>query len=108
MTPAEREELIPKYEAEIARLEDYSRRLMKERDGAKWWLLVLVGTPVGFYFNPFAGFAVVFAAIGLWIITLYLTTVRLTERKYELATAREELEKLRAEAPPDAAAQGAG
>jgi hypothetical protein len=96
MDASEREELIPKYEAEIARLEDYSQRLVKERAGAKWWLLLLLLTPLGFWYHPFAAFAVVFAAIGLWIITLYLTTVRLTERRYELARAREELAKLRA------------
>ena len=97
MDRADRDELIPKYEAEIARLEDNSRQLVKERAGAKWWLVGLVGVPVGFYFHRFGGFAVVFLAVGLWGITLYLTSVRLDERKYELARAREELDKLRAD-----------
>jgi hypothetical protein len=93
---AKRDELIPTYEAEVVRLEDTSARLRKERAGAKWWLVLLVLAPVGFYFGPFVAFAIFFASIGLWGITLYLTSVRLTERSYELARCREELERLRA------------
>jgi hypothetical protein len=97
MDAAEREELIPKYEAEIKRLEHSSDLLRKERAGAKWWLLGLILVPFGFYFGPFVAFAVLFASIGLWIITLYLTSVRLTERTYELVKCKEELEKMKEE-----------
>lgn len=95
MDDSVRAELIPKYEAEVTRLNHACDMLRKERSGAKWWLVILVGAPFGFFFNPFVAFAIFFAAVGLWGITLYLTTVRLNERQYELRSAEDELARLR-------------
>lgn len=95
MTPEERLELIPKYEAEIVRLEEHASALRAERRGAPWFLLGLLMAPFGMYYGVVLAVGIAVVALSLFGTTIYLTSIRINERLYELEMARAQLEKLR-------------
>ncbi len=93
------ESLVSKYEAEVARLIALKVTLDVEEGRMKWWPVVglVAGLAVGVLVKPIYGFLPFALGIVMFGTGVYLTGVHKMERDYNLARARKELARLKAE-----------
>jgi len=93
------ESLVSKYEAEVARLIALKVTLDVEEGRMKWWPVVglVAGLAVGVFVKPIYGFLPFALGLVMFGTGVYLTRVHMMERDYNLARARKELARLKAE-----------
>lgn len=96
------ETLLVKYESEVARLLVLKTRLDVEEARVKWMPLVglVVGVVVAVAKKPVYGVFPFALSLAMAVTALYLTRVHRMERDYNLARAKREVRRLRAEASP--------
>lgn len=95
------EDLEAKYIAWANQLEKNIRELAMQRRQFFWILggaIVLSG--IGFFFGPWFGVGTFATGLMLCVAGVYMTTTRRIEFERELERTREEVARLRGEAPP--------
>lgn len=95
-SPSDRDERRWRLEKEIERLEMLIESLERSRRQAPWYLLVgVLAVPAFFIGGLWLALAVLFCALCLSLIVLYLAGVRQNEYRSELADVRNALDSLR-------------
>lgn len=90
---------MSKYEAEVARLIALKVTLDVEEGRMKWLPVVglVAGLAVGVFVKPIYGFLPFALGLVMFGTGVYLTRVHMMERDYNLARAKKELLRLKAE-----------
>ncbi len=91
--------LLAKYEAEVERLGALKQKLGVEESRLRWAPLAgfVVGLVVGVLVKPIYGLLAFALGLSMLGTGLYLTRVHRMERDYNLARAKKEVRRLRAE-----------
>src|SRR5258707_788082 len=93
------EDLRPKYEDWIRKLEENLAALTRERRSALRTFLVLTGiSPLGLIWNRWITLCTILLGVLLWVTTLYITAMRAYQYKIELARTRKDLRDIEARA----------
>ena len=90
------EELVPKYEEWVRRLEANLEGLERERRNMKRVLIVAtVVSPLGFIWNKWIAIAIFSTGVILFGTTIYITSMRKYQYKAELKRTLAEIDRLR-------------
>jgi hypothetical protein len=94
-------EQITKYETWAAKLEQNIVDLGKQRSTFfRIFFGAVVLSAVGFFVGPWLGVATFFTGVMVCVAGIYISTTRTWEYQRELDRTREEIARLRGEAPP--------